>query len=62
MNVTLRLPVIGAPFTGALSGSAILPGDGNYHDHLNAGIMAMTMNGIATSAGPGRAAGPWGGR
>jgi hypothetical protein len=43
------------PFTCALPRSAILPGDGNYRDNLNAGIMAMTMNGIATGAGPERA-------
>ena len=55
LNVTRWLPGIGAPFTGALSRSAILPGDGNYRDNLNAGIMAMTMNGIAMGAGPGRA-------
>jgi hypothetical protein len=54
LNVTPWLPGIGAPFTGALSRSAILPGDGNYPDNLNAGIMAMTMNGIAMGAGPGR--------
>ena len=53
LNVTPWLPGIGAPFTGALSRSAILPGDGNYRDNLNAGIMAMTMNGIAMGAGPG---------
>ena len=53
LNVTLWLPGIGAPFTGALSRSAILPGDGNYRDNLDAGIMAMTMNGIAMGAGPG---------
>ena len=50
LNVTPWLPGIGAPFTGALSRSAILPGDGNYPDNLSAGIMAMTMNG---GAGPG---------
>jgi hypothetical protein len=55
LNVTRWLPGIGAPFTGALSRSAILPGDGNYRDNLNAGIMAMTMNRIAIDAGPGRA-------
>ncbi len=53
----MRLPGIGVPFTSALSRSAILPGDGNYRDNLNAGIMAMTMNGIATGAGPGPAVG-----
>jgi len=39
-------------FTIALSRSAILPGDGNYRDHDNTGIMAMTMNGIAKNEGP----------
>jgi hypothetical protein len=56
LNVTRRIPGIAAPFTGALSRSAILRGDGNYRDNLNAGIMAMTMNGIAMGAGPGPAA------
>jgi hypothetical protein len=55
LNVTRWLPGIVAPFTSALSRSAILPGDGNYRDNLNAGIMAVTMNGIAMGAGPGRA-------
>jgi hypothetical protein len=50
------LPGIGAPFTSALSRSAILPGDDNYRDNLDAGIMAMTMIGIATGARPGHAA------
>ena len=36
---------IGPLFTTALTRSAILPGDGNYRDYLNAGIIAMTMNG-----------------
>jgi hypothetical protein len=39
------------PFTTASPRSAILPGDGNYRDHRNAGIMAMTMNGIAKNEG-----------
>jgi hypothetical protein len=39
------------PFTIALSRSAILPGDGNYRDNDNTGIMAMTMNGIAKNEG-----------
>jgi hypothetical protein len=56
LNVTRCLPGIGTPFTSALSRSAILPGDGNFRDNLNAGIMAMTMNGIAMGAGPGHAA------
>ena len=37
LNVTVRLPGIGVLFTSALSRSAILPGDGNYRDNLNAG-------------------------
>ena len=53
--VTRWLSALVAPFTSALSRSAILPGDGNYRDNLNAGIMAMTMNGIAMGTGPGRA-------
>jgi hypothetical protein len=51
LNVTRSLPGIGVVFTSALSRSAILPGDGNYRDNLNAGIMAMTMDGIAMGAG-----------
>jgi hypothetical protein len=39
------------PFTFALSRSGILPGDGNYRDDDNTGIMAMTMNGIAKHEG-----------
>jgi hypothetical protein len=42
------------PFTIALSRSGILPGDGNYRDNDNAGIMAMTMNGTAKDEGPRR--------
>jgi hypothetical protein len=40
------------PFTIALSRSGILPGDGNYRDNDNTGIMAMTMNGIAKNERP----------
>jgi glycosyltransferase involved in cell wall biosynthesis len=40
------------PFTIALSRSAILPGDGNYPGSDNTGIMAMTMNGVASNEGP----------
>ena len=46
------------PFTIALSRSAILPGDGNYRDDDNTGIMAMTMNGIAKNERPALLAGP----
>jgi hypothetical protein len=56
LNVTRRIPGIAAPFTGALSRSAILRGDGNYRDDLNPVSMVMTMNGIAVAAGPGPAA------
>jgi len=49
LNVTRWPPGIVAPFTSALSRSAILPGDGNYRDNLNAGIIAMTMDGIVVS-------------
>ena len=52
LNVTRWLPGIVAPFTSALSRSAILPGDGNYRDTDNTGIMAMTMNGIAKNERP----------
>ena len=51
-TVTRWPPPIGVPFTIALSRSAILPGDGNYRDTDNTGIMAMTMNGIAKNQGP----------
>jgi hypothetical protein len=57
-TVTRWPPRIGVPFTIALSRSAILPGDGNYRDTDNTGIMAMTMNGIAKNEGPR----PWAGR
>jgi hypothetical protein len=56
LNVTRWLPRIGAPFTDALPRSAILPGDDNYRDTRSAGIMAMTMSGIAMGARPGQAA------
>jgi hypothetical protein len=56
LNVTRSIPGVGAPFTSALPRSAILPGDGNYRDNVNAGIMAMTVKGIAMGAGPVRAA------
>jgi hypothetical protein len=39
------------PFTIASPRSAILPGDGNFRDHRNAGIMTMTMNGFAKNEG-----------
>jgi hypothetical protein len=55
LNVTRWLPGIRAPFTSASPRSAILPGDGNYRDNLNTGIMAMIMNGIAMGAGRERA-------
>jgi hypothetical protein len=51
-TVTPWPPPIGVPFTIALSRSAILPGDGNYRDTDNTGIMTMTMNGIANTQGP----------
>jgi hypothetical protein len=51
-TVTRWPPPIGVPFTIALSRSGILPGDGNYRDTDNTGIMAMTMNGIAKNEGP----------
>ena len=51
-TVTRWPPPIGVPFTIASSRSGILPGDGNYRDIDNTGIMAMTMNGIAKNKGP----------
>jgi hypothetical protein len=61
-TVTRWPPPIGVPFTIALSRSGILPGDGNYRETDNTGIMAMTMNGIAKNEapGPGQAAAPAG--
>jgi glycosyltransferase involved in cell wall biosynthesis len=38
-NITGRLPGSGRSFTSALTRSSILPGNGNYRDNLNAGIM-----------------------
>jgi glycosyltransferase involved in cell wall biosynthesis len=38
-NVTGRLPGIGRSFISALTRSRILPGNGNYRDYLNAGII-----------------------
>jgi hypothetical protein len=40
------------PFTITSSRSGILPGDGNFRDNDNTGIMAMTMNVIAKHEGP----------
>jgi len=51
-TVTRWPPLIGVPFTIALSRFGMLPGDGNYRDDDNAGIMAMTMNDIAKHEGP----------
>ena len=56
-TVTRWPPPIGVPFTIALSRSGILPGDGNYRDTDNTGIMAMTMNGIVKNEGPRSGAG-----
>lgn len=43
---------IGPLFTTAFTGSSILPGNGNYRYYLNAGIIAMTMNGTALGMSP----------
>jgi hypothetical protein len=48
-NVTVRRPVIGRPFTGTSIRCTILPGDDNYRDYLNAGI--MDRDGIVMGAG-----------
>jgi hypothetical protein len=47
------MPVIGRSFTPAFSRSFILPGNGNYRYYLNAGIIAMNMNGFVMGAGGG---------
>lgn len=50
-NVTGRPTAIDPPFITATTGSIILPDHGNYRYYLNAGIMAMTMNGTAQGLG-----------
>jgi hypothetical protein len=50
-NVTRHPPRIGRKFIPVLTQSRILPGDGNYRYYLNAGIIAMTMNGTALGMG-----------
>jgi len=58
-NVTRQPPALGLSFTEAFTPSSILPGDGNYRYYLNAGIIAMNMNGIAPGEDPQSAAGPY---
>jgi hypothetical protein len=58
-NVTRQPPALGPSFTAAFIASRILPGDGNYRCYLNAGIIAMSMNGIALGEDPQSAAGPY---
>jgi len=50
-NVTGRPTSIGPLFITAFTRSSILPGNGNYRYYLNAGIIAMTMNGTALGMG-----------
>jgi hypothetical protein len=57
-NVTRRPPVLGLSFIRAFTASRILPDDGNYRYCLNAGIIAMNMEGIAPGEDPQSAAGP----
>jgi hypothetical protein len=56
-NVTRQPPALGLSFTEAFIASRILPGDGNFRYYLNAGIIAMNMNGIALGEDPRSAAG-----
>jgi len=51
-NVTRQPPALGLSFTEAFTPSSILPGDGNYRYYLNADIITMNMDVIATGAGP----------
>jgi hypothetical protein len=50
-NVTGWPTSIGPLFITAFTRSSILPGNGNYRYYLNAGIIAMTMNGTALGMG-----------
>jgi hypothetical protein len=43
-------------FTRTFLRSIILPGNGNYRYYLNAGIIAMNMDGFVKGADPGSAA------
>jgi hypothetical protein len=58
-NVTRQPSALGLSFTEAFTPSSILPGDGNYRYYLNAGIIAMNMNGIAPGEDPWSAVGPY---
>ena len=58
-NVTRQPPVRGLSFILAFSAYRILPGDGNYRYYLNAGIIAMNMDGIAPGEDPQSAACPY---
>jgi hypothetical protein len=58
-NVTRQPPECGLSFILAFSAYRIVPGDGNYRYCLNAGIIAMNMNGIAPGEDPRSAAGPY---
>jgi hypothetical protein len=55
-NVTLATPVIGSLFIVPFPRSTILPGNDNYRSYLNAGIIAMNMDGFVKGAGPGHGA------
>jgi hypothetical protein len=55
-NVTRQPPGGGLSFILAFTAYRILPGDGNYRSNLNAGIIAMNMNGIAPGGDPQSAA------
>jgi hypothetical protein len=57
-NVTRQPPVRGLSFILAFTAYRILPDDGNYRYCLNAGIIAMNMEGIAPGEDPQSAAGP----
>jgi hypothetical protein len=50
-NVTGRTAAVGPLVITVFTRSIILPGNGNYRYYLNAGIMAMTMDGTALGMG-----------
>jgi hypothetical protein len=56
-NVTRQPLARGLSFILAFTAYRILPGDGNYRYYLNAGIIAMNMDGIAPGEDPQSAAG-----
>lgn len=45
------MPIIGPSLTITFPRSFILPGNGNYRYYLNAGIIAMNMDGFVKGVG-----------